>query len=197
MTRWPDDSRAIADLGQCKLDEHYVEEGERLLRRAHALAPGETYILQRLLGVAEQRLDYGAAEGWLRELAQARPTSPEISLEQAELYRRQGKIPEATSALEAARAQDPDSPWAYDRLAQLALEAKNRPEAERSWRLALARDPDNGGARAAPRRARAGGAPARRSPGADRRTTSIARCARPPGSRSTPAASRWCSSTTR
>ena len=129
VARWPDDSRALADLGQCKVDLHYVEEGERTLRRAHALAPGETYILQRLLGVAEQRLDYGAAEGLIHELTQARPSSPEFSLEEAELYRRQGKVPEATRALEAARAQSPDSPWPYDKLAQLSFEAKQRADA--------------------------------------------------------------------
>ncbi len=59
--------------------------------------------------------------------------------------RRRGKPAEAATALEEARATSPDSPWAYERLAQLAHEGRRRADAERWWRLALERDPENAG----------------------------------------------------
>jgi tetratricopeptide (TPR) repeat protein/transglutaminase-like putative cysteine protease len=143
LARWPDSSRALADLGQCKEDRAYIDEGERLLRRAHALAPGQTYILQRLVNVAERRVDHDAAARWIGELRAAQPSSLEYALEEADLLRRQGKTLEAQRLLELATALSPDSPWPYDKLAQLAYEAKRRPDAERWWRLSLERDPDN------------------------------------------------------
>jgi cellulose synthase operon protein C len=145
VAKWPDDADALAELGRCKNSLGYAEEAERALRRARALAPGETYILQRLLFLAQQRLDHGAADGLVRELRVARPSSPEFLLEAAELLRREGKPSESESMLAAAREASPDSPWAYDKLAQLAYEARRRPDAERWWRLALERDPENTG----------------------------------------------------
>jgi tetratricopeptide (TPR) repeat protein/transglutaminase-like putative cysteine protease len=139
----PDDRYALAELGRCKLDRGYVEEAESLFRRAHALAPGDATLLQRLFEVALRRLDYGAAEGWLKELLAARPSSPEVRFEEAELHRRRGRAAEAQRALEAALALCPDAPWGYERLAQLALEAKDRAGAERWLRLSLERDPEN------------------------------------------------------
>ena len=145
LTKWPDDSAALADLGQCKIEQRYLEDAEKLLRRAHALMPGQTYALQRLVELTEARLDYDAAAGWIHELQAVEPWSMDYLLQEAELHRRAGRPEDAARVLERARALSPDSPWPYDKLAQLAYEARRRPDAERWWRLALERDPDNAG----------------------------------------------------
>jgi tetratricopeptide (TPR) repeat protein len=143
VATWPDDRPALGELGRCKLDRGYVEEADRLFRRAHALAPGDPGTLVQLLDLAERRLDHGAAEGFVHALAAVRPGTPEVILEEAELYRHQGKLEEARRALAAAIERSPDAPHAYSLLAQLALETKDRAGAERWWRLALDRDPEN------------------------------------------------------
>jgi tetratricopeptide (TPR) repeat protein len=139
----PDDEGALADLGRCKLERGYVEEAERLLRRARALAPGDPRVLSELVELAERRLDHAASAGYLRELAAIRPDSLDVLLEEAELDRRQGKFADARRALEAVVAKSPDAPRAYDRLAQIAHESNDRAASERNWRLALEREPED------------------------------------------------------
>jgi tetratricopeptide (TPR) repeat protein len=143
LAKWPDDSPALGDLGQCKVELRYLEDAERLLRRAHALTPGREDPIQRLVSLAEERLDYDGAAAWLRELQAAQPSSMDYLLQEAELHRRAGRPEDAARVLERARALSPDAPAPYDKLAQLAYEARRRPDAERWWRLALERDPDN------------------------------------------------------
>jgi tetratricopeptide (TPR) repeat protein len=143
VTAAPDDVRAISDLGRCKLDMAFVDEGERALRRAHALAPGDTGVLYRLFDVAERRADLATADQWIKALREARPTALDLLMDEADLRRREGKSDEAARLLNEAVALSPDASEPYDRLAQLALLAKNKPEAERQWRLALERDSDN------------------------------------------------------
>ena len=61
-----DDSGVLVELGRCKLDRGYVEEAERTLRSARALAPGDPYVLGRLFDVSTLRLDHKAAEAIVR-----------------------------------------------------------------------------------------------------------------------------------
>jgi tetratricopeptide (TPR) repeat protein len=141
--RWPDDGAAMAELARCKLERGYAEDAERYYRGARALAPGDGRVLLALVELSERRLDHTASEGYLRELSAARPGSLEVLLEQADVERREGKLAEARRDLEAAALRSPDAARPYDRLAQLALEAKDLPAAERWWRLALEREPED------------------------------------------------------
>ncbi|APR79891.1 Transglutaminase-like enzyme [Minicystis rosea] len=143
VERWPDDVRALDELGACREDLQYYEEAERLRRRARALAPGYAPVIERLAWLAERRLDHDASLSWIKTLEGVDPTSMRAQLAEAEMHRRAGRRDASESALTRAKALSPDSPEPYERLASFAYEAQQKVEAERLYRQALERDPDN------------------------------------------------------
>ncbi|MFT3765320.1 MAG: transglutaminase domain-containing protein [Minicystis sp.] len=143
VEKWPDDVRALDELGACREDQSYYEEAERLRRRAHALAPGYAPAIERLAWLTERRLDHDASASWIKELQAVDPTAVRYVLEEAELHRRAGRREASEGALIRARELSPDAPEPYERLAYIAYEAQKKTEAERLFRQALERDPDN------------------------------------------------------
>jgi tetratricopeptide (TPR) repeat protein/transglutaminase-like putative cysteine protease len=143
VQRFPDDVRALDELGGCREDQQLYEEAERLRRRAHALAPGWLHVLERLHELSLRRLDHDAAAGWLQELEASHPMTLAYLLDEAELHRRAGRREASRAALQRARELSPDAPRPYERLGWLAYETGDRAGAERFLRQALERDPDN------------------------------------------------------
>jgi transglutaminase-like putative cysteine protease/tetratricopeptide (TPR) repeat protein len=143
VAKWPDDLRALHDLGTCREDRQLYDDAERLQRRAHALAPGYVPAMERLLALTQRRLDFDAAAGFVRELQAADPTSLAFVLDEAELWRRAGKREASEAALGRAKELCPDAPGPYERLAYFAYEQNKKEEAASLFRQALERDPDN------------------------------------------------------
>ena len=143
LAKWPDDPRALYELGACREDQQLFADAERHQRRAHAMAPGLRAPLERLAMLCDRRLDHDAALAFNRELSASDPTSLAHLLDEAELHRRAGRREDSELALTRAVALSPDAPAPYERLAYLALDAQRRADADALFKKALERDPDN------------------------------------------------------
>ncbi|HME09598.1 MAG TPA: hypothetical protein VKG25_21245, partial [Bryobacteraceae bacterium] len=114
--------------------------GERLLKPAdrNAQLVGDIWFdYGTHFGEYEQIRKQPDADDYLPALLEASPASAEGYFRLAELYREDGRLPQAEADYRNALQLDSRRGDAYDRLALIAAQEKKRDEAARDWSLAL------------------------------------------------------------
>ena len=131
---------AVTALGRAYSRKGWHGDAARELLRAHKVAPGDTQVA---LEAARELLEIGAvrdAEELAGKVLAAKPNQREALLVRASALLPQGRIEEATAAIDAATPGPPSLELQH--LRALALLAQRKPvEAERAYRDALAVDP--------------------------------------------------------
>ena len=140
---WPDDVRAVRDLGSCLSGRGYVERALKTLARARELEPGSMATLRRQLDLAWSRSDLGGAAGLVKDWRRFEPDSPAPLTWEADIARISGDAKAAAAAL--GRAAEIAPTWAAPErlLGDLAYEAGDKDSALRRWKRALALDSGN------------------------------------------------------
>jgi tetratricopeptide (TPR) repeat protein len=140
--------RAVPDLAvarlrhaECLDDLGYTERAEQEIGAGLALEPGQGWLLNRSVSLFARRLDFAQALAQNTRLRAEDPFSVMWLAQQADLQRRSGDQAGATRSLSELRAQDPDWPVPYERLADLAYEGGQPQQALPLYELALARNP--------------------------------------------------------
>jgi tetratricopeptide (TPR) repeat protein len=140
---WPDSDYALRELSEALSRRGFQERAFELQQRILKWLPGENAIWQKLVDRHVRFEEYADAILLLETMQERQPMAMGYALQIADLYRRSEEPDAAVRVLKQVIASDPDSPTAYQRLANLEDERNNKPSTLDAFKLALARDPKN------------------------------------------------------
>lgn len=141
--RTPDDGYTLRELAQCKDSLGYAQQAEQALLAIEKSSPRDTIVMQRRFELMRRRSDLTGALKLLARLRAIDPTRPDLLLYEGDVLRKLGDHAGAQRAFLAAAQLQPESPRAWDRIAQLAYERGQTKEALDALKRTHDRDPTN------------------------------------------------------